>query len=344
MARVMMKDIAAHAGVSKATVSRVVNNDPNVAPELRTRVLKAIQELGYQPNRAAQRLRAGSSDVIGLMVSDIQNPFFTSVVGGVEEMAYAHQMSILLCNTNEDYSRQQMYFDVLQAEQVAGLILVPTPLTDAKSFRRLTQANIPTILLDRRIDGLDTDAVVVDNARGAYLAVKHLIELGHSRIAMIAISATLTTGRERQQGYYDAMNEAGLPIEARLIKVGAPTGDSREDDGYHLTRELMQAPNPPGALFVSNNMITLGTLRALRELNIRVPQDLAVVSFDDMPWSAELCPPLTAIAQPTYDLGREAVHLLIRRLAEPKAPYRTVTLQTRLIVRESSGATLRQAR
>src|SRR4051812_27544718 len=182
MAPSTMKDIAAHAGVSKATVSRVVNNDPNVAADLRARVLKAIQELGYQPNRAAQRLRAGSSDVIGLLVSDIQNPFFTSVVGGVEAMAYAHQMSTLLCNTNEDYSRQQMYLSVMQAENVAGLILAPTPMTDGKSLKKLTQANMPIILLDRSVNGLDADTVIVDNAHGAYLAVKHLIDLGYKRI------------------------------------------------------------------------------------------------------------------------------------------------------------------
>ncbi len=340
MAAITMKDIAAHAGVSKATVSRVVNNDPNVAADLRARVLKAIQELGYQPNRAAQRLRAGSSDVIGLLVSDIQNPFFTSVVGGVEEMAYAHQMSILLCNTNEDYSRQQMYLSVMQAENVAGLILSPTPMTDAKSLKKLTQANMPIILLDRSVDGLNADTVVVDNAHGAFLAVSHLIELGYKRIAMIASSPILTTGRDRQQGYREAMQRAGFPVDDNLIKVG----DSRKESGHELARELIEMREPPEAIFVANNLMTLGALGALREHHVRVPEDIALIGFDDMPWSAELCPPLTAISQPTYDLGREAVHLLIRRLAEPKAPYRTVTLQTRLIVRESCGATLRQAR
>ncbi len=327
MTAVTMKDVAEYAGVSKATVSRVVNDDPNVAADLRTQVLNAIKELGYQPNRAAQRLRAGSSDVIGLLVSDIQNPFFTSVVGGVEEMAYAHQMSILLCNTNEDYSRQQMYLSVMQAENVAGLILSPTPMTDGKSLKKLTQANMPIILLDRSVDGLDADTVVVDNAHGAFLAVTHLINLGYKRIGMIASSPILTTG-------------PGFPVDDNLIKVG----DSRKESGHELARELIEMSEPPEAIFVANNLMTLGALGALREHKVRVPEDIALIGFDDMPWSAELCSPLTAISQPTYDLGREAVHLLIRRLAEPKAPYRTVTLQTRLIVRESCGATLRQAR
>lgn len=336
MATVTMKDVAEYAGVSMATVSRVVNNDPNVAHKLRARVLEAVRILGYHPNRAARRLRGSPGDVLGLLISDMQNPFFISVLAGVEEMAYANRMSVLLCNTGEDSARQEMYLNVMLAERVAGLIFVPTPSTTARSLTSVIEAGVPLILLDRRIEGLETDLLTVDNMRGAYAAVKHLIDLGYTQIATIAGSAALSTGRERQQGYRDALNAAGLEVDEALLKVG----DSQRESGYRLARELLLSAQPPRAIFVANNLMTMGALQAIRELGFRIPEDLALVGFDDMPWSGELCPPLTAVSQPTYELGREAVHLLLRRLAEPDAPFRTLTLQTRLIVRESCGALL----
>jgi LacI family transcriptional regulator len=330
-----LKDVADHAQVSKATVSRVLNNNPNVAEELRVRVLESIRLLGYQPNRAARRLRASVSDVLGLIISDIENPFFISVVRGVEDTAYASQMSVVLCNTDENPAKQQMYLRVMQAERVAGLIISPTNVNE--DFTELRQLGIPVILLDRRTDKFEADAVTIDNVGGAYLAVKHLADLGYERIGTIGGSPHLTTGRERYEGYRKALNAAGLKIDEKLVKIG----DFKTESGYYLASELMSLPHPPQAIFVANNLMTLGTLRALRENNVRVPQDVALVGFDDMPWSSELCPPLTAVSQPTYELGQETVNLLLRRLANPNAPIRTVTLQPRLIVRESCGAALR---
>jgi DNA-binding LacI/PurR family transcriptional regulator len=330
-----LKDVADHAGVSKATVSRVLNNNPNVAEKLRVRVLESIRLLGYQPNRAARRLRASVSDVMGLIISDIENPFFTSVVRGVEDAAYASQMSVVLCNTDENPAKQQMYLRVMQAERVGGLIIAPTNVNE--DFTELRQLSIPVILLDRRTDKFETDAVTIDNVGGAFLAVKHLVDVGYERIGTIGGSLHLTTGRERYEGYRKALDVAGLKIDEKLVKIG----DFKTDSGHRLACELINLPRPPQAIFVANNLMTLGTLRALRENNVRVPQDVALVGFDDMPWSSELCPPLTAISQPTYELGQETVNLLLRRLANPDAPIRTVTLQPRLIVRESCGAALR---
>jgi len=328
-----LKDVAEHAGVSRATVSRVLNNNPNVADDLRTRVLESVHLLGYQPNRAARRLRAsGVSDVLGLIISDIENPFFISVVRGVEDAAYASRMSVVLCNTDEDPIKQRIYLRVMQAERVAGLIISPTNVNE--DFTELKQLGIPVILLDRQTDKFETDAVVIDNVGGAYLAVKHLIELGYERIGTIGGALHLTTGRERYEGYRKALNAAGVKIDERLIKVG----NFKTESGYALTKEFLASPQPPRAIFVANNLMTLGTLRALRENNVRVPDEMALVGFDDMPWSSELCPPLTAVSQPAYELGKETVQLLLRRLADPDAPIRTVTLQPRLVVRESCGA------
>lgn len=331
-------DVAKRAGVSVATVSRVLADKPHVRPEVREHVLKIVGEIGYQPNRSARRLRASASDVIGLIVSDLQNPFFISVVHGMEEMAYENHMSTLLGNTGEDLKRQQINLNVMQAENVAGLILAPCPLTEASALNNVRQSGLPLVVLDRTIDGLDCDMVQVDNIKGAYTAVKHLIDLGHQRIATIVGEASLSTARERLRGYEDALRDAGIQVDPELIK----RGDSQKQDGYLMAKELMLADQPPTALFVGNSLMTLGALQAMRELNVHVPHDLALVGFDDMPWSSELCPPLTAISQPTYQLGREAVDLLLRRLAEPTALFRTVVLQTHLVIRESCGASLKR--
>jgi DNA-binding LacI/PurR family transcriptional regulator len=336
MSRATIKDVADYARVSNATVSRVLNNNPQVDEILRARVLEAVEALGYEPNRDARRLRARSSNVIGLVISDIQNPYFISVIRGVEDAAYSQQMNIVLCNSDEDVSKQAIYLRVMEAERVAGLIIVPSDSQQDEDIQQLQKMGIPIILLDRALANLRMDAVLVDNVRGAYEAVTHLLDLGYQRIALIGGSPSVTTGQDRYQGYRNALTDAGLPIEDALVK----NGDFKMESGYRLAHELMAAAHPPEAIFVANNLMTLGALRALRELRLRVPEDVALVGFDDMPWSGELYSPLTAVSQPTYELGQEAVHLLLRRLAAPEASFRTTILQTRLIVRESSGAQL----
>jgi LacI family transcriptional regulator, galactose operon repressor len=336
MANVTIEDVAKRAQVSRATVSRVLNNNLRVDESLRSRVLEAVQALDYQPNHVARRLRARSSTVIGLIISDIQNPYFISVIRGVEDTAYAQHMSIVLCNSDEDVTKQQLYLQLMESEHVAGLIIVPANSHDNAGLARLKQAGIPIILLDRTVETLQVDAVKVDNMRGAYEAVNHLIELNHRRIGIISGFKHLTTGDERYQGYREALTAAGLPIDDSLVRFG----DFKTESGYHLTHELMAAADPPKALFVANNLMTLGAMRALHELGVRIPEDIALVGFDDMPWSGELYSPLTAVSQPTYELGQEAVQLLMRRISQPAAPYRTIVLQTRLIIRESSGVAL----
>jgi DNA-binding LacI/PurR family transcriptional regulator len=245
-------------------------------------------------------------------------------------------MSVVLCNTDENPVKQQMYLRVMQAERVAGLIISPTSINE--DFAQLKRLGIPVILLDRQTDKLQTDAVVVDNVAGAFAAVHHLIDLGYDRIGIIGGTPHLTTGRQRTEGYRKALTTAGLKIDEKLIK----TGDFKTDSGYRLANEFIASSSPPRAIFVANNLMTLGALRAIREQGVQVPQDIALVGFDDMPWSSELCPPLTAVSQPTYELGQETVHLLLRRLADPNAPIRTMTLQPRLVIRESCGAWLRR--
>jgi DNA-binding LacI/PurR family transcriptional regulator len=333
MAQITINDVAERAQVSRSTVSRVLNNQRYVAPDVRDRVLDAMNSLGYQPNRAARRLRANQSDLLGLIIPDIQNALFLSLVRAVEDLAYAHQMNVILCNTDDNPEKQKTYLSVMQAQQAAGLIVVPTHAKDAAMLAPVRDAGIPIVLVDREIHGLEADTVIVDNVRGAHMAISHLIALKYQRIAILAGPQSLTPGRERLQGYNNALYEAGLEPDRDLVKIGT----FKVESGRDLTHELMDSPNPPDAIFASNNLMALGCLRALHERRVRIPDDVALVGFDDMPWAEDLNPPLTAVAQPSYELGNQALELLIKRMRNPDAPYRKVILQPRLIVRKSCG-------
>lgn len=337
MAQITMRDVADYANVSLSTVSRVLNNHPSVDEQLRQRVLDAVRSLGYQPNQAARRLRSNTSNVIGLIISDIENPFFTSVVRGVEDLAYAHQRNVILCNTDEDPAKEQIYLEVMQAERVAGLIITPTyGERRHDSFARLQALGIPIVLLDRSLSGSEFDDVTVDNLSGAYQAVKHLLQLGRKRIAMVTAETRLTTFQQRHQGYLKALAEFGIKPQKELVKVTDPKTAAAQQ----VTAQLLQLSRPPDAIFAANNLMTIGVLNTLREQRVRVPEDVALVGFDDMPWSGQLSPPVTSVSQPTYELGREAARLLLRRINDPDVHPQSIVLQTRLVVRESCGAQL----
>ncbi len=330
-------DVAEYAGVSTATVSRVLAEKPHVSERTRQRVLKAVHELNYQPNRTARRLRSQASDVLGLIVSDIQNPYFTSVARGVEDFAFSKRMNVLLCNTDEDVDRERIYLNLMRAEGVAGFIMSPAHnLHNRVLLQEIRQAGQAIVLLDRQYVGFDCDTVLVDNVKGTRLAIDHFVELGYTKIAMIGGEAYITSGRERHEGFHRAIAANNLVLYSEFVKVG----NFRRESGYNLAQELIKLPNPPEAIFVANNQMLLGVLSALREAQIRIPQDIAIIGFDDTPWANEVTPPITVVAQPTYKLGREALRLLRRRIETPDSPYIISRLDTKLIVRESCGAHL----
>ncbi len=331
MAKITIGDVAQYARVSRATVSRVLNGNDAVDEDLRTRVLDAVRTLNYTPNRIARRLRKESHDVIGLIVSDIQNPHFVSVIKGVEEAAYTNSMNVLLCSTGEDSDRLKNYSEVMRAESVAGLIVVPTCDDDARIFETLREYNIPIVILDRIIDGFQADVVRSNNEDGAYRLVSHLLDHGYRRIAIV--HPNLKTGFERYAGYAAALGKHGITVEPSLVK----NSGHHIEDGYTHTRELLASANPPEALFTATNLLTIGALRALRERQFRVPQDIALVGFDDLPWTDEFAVPVTVVAQQTFQLGKTAVEVLVRRLDDPSLPYVTHNLETELIVRKSCG-------
>lgn len=325
-------DVARKAGVSSATVSRVLAGNASVNAQLRARVMSAVKELNYQPNRVAQSLRVQSSNIIGLIIPDIQNSLFLSLVRAVEDLAYAHQLTVVLCNTDDNPEKQRSYLDIMRSQQAAGLVVVATHPKDAGMFAPIQAAGIPIVLVDREIAGLEADTVIVDNAHGTQMAIAHLITQGYERIAILAGPQGLTTGHDRLQGYYAAHREANREPEPELVKIGT----FKRDSGYTLTHNLMSSPRPPDAILASNNLMALGCIRALHERGVRIPDEIALVSFDDMPWAEDLNPPLTAVAQPSYELGEQALELLLYRMKHPKASFRKVMLQPQLIIRKSS--------
>jgi LacI family transcriptional regulator/LacI family repressor for deo operon, udp, cdd, tsx, nupC, and nupG len=334
---VTVKDVAELAGVSTATVSRVLNNHPQVADETRFKVLWAMEQLSYQPSRVARRLRMEASQILGLIISDIANPFFTSVVRGIEDVAYANQYSLLLCNSDEDPVKEAMYVEVLQAERVAGIIISSID-ENSTSCESLLRNGVPIVAMDRRLRPFDVDTVLVDNVKGAYQATSHLIHLGHRRIGLIGGPSRITTGRERREGYEKAVSEHGAELDQSLIKIG----DFKQDSGYQRACELLEMDDPPTAIFTANNLMTLGALNAIHEKGLNIPQDVAIVGFDDMPWATSLNPPLTAVAQPTYELGQVAAEMLLARIADRDHPIQEIKLETALIIRQSCGSKSRK--
>jgi len=326
------KDVAQLAGVSVATVSRALNNLPDVSDDTRAKVLWAAEQLGYRPSRVARRLRVQVSQILGLIVSDVANPFFPSVVRGIEDVAHAHGYTLLLCNSDEDPAKESLYADVLLAEKVAGVITVPTR-EDSLAYKSLSSHGIPIVVMDRRLRVLDVDTVLVENRKGAYAGVQHLIQLGHRRIGLISGPMEITTGRERHEGCANALSDYGIPLDNSLVRIG----DFKQQSGYRQAYELLDVSPAPTAIFVANNLMALGALSAIREKGLVIPRDVAFISFDDMACARVLDPPLTVVAQPTYELGHSAAELLLERIADRTRPTVHLELQTRLIVRESCG-------
>jgi len=328
---VRIKDVASMAHVSSATVSRVLANKPYIREEIRQRVLQAVETLGYQPNRVARTLRVQSSQIIGLIISDIQNPFFTALVRAVEDQAYAHQYAVFLCNSDENFDKESLYIDLLMAERVAGVIIVPTN-ENAGSINKLYKANIPLVVVDRQIRDLDLDTVSIDNVKAAHDLVAHLVENGHQRIGAILASPEITTGYERFQGYMAALNEQGIQFDPSLVRTGLP----REVLGRQFVDELLSLPTPPTALFTGNNLLTVGALHGIKDRGLKIPDDLSLVAFDDMEWYSVISPTLTAVAQPIYEMGWAAADLILKRIDNPNKPIEKVIYKPELRIRESA--------
>ena len=332
MKKATINDVAREADVSKATVSRVLNDVPNVDDELRERVLVAMDKLDYQPNRAARTLRKNLQDVIGFIVPSIDDTIFGAVVQSANDFAYKNQIGILSYSTADNLDRQQMYFDSLISEGLAGMVIVPAPDTDPKVLANIQAQGVKIVLLDRKLTGFEADYIGSDNLQGAYSAVNHLINQGYTRIATIAGSQHVSTGAERLAGYRMAMAEANLEVQPEWIAFG----DFDRETSYDAVDYLMKLSNPPTAVFVANDEMTIGALKAVKDLQIQVPEELALVAFDELQLSNLLSPALTTVEQSTQALGEEALRLLIDLMKNSNRAVRIVQIPTKLNVRESS--------
>jgi LacI family transcriptional regulator/LacI family repressor for deo operon, udp, cdd, tsx, nupC, and nupG len=328
-----MNDIARKTGVSIATVSRVLNNSGNVNEATRAKVLKAIKDLKYRPSRVAKRLRSksASSHMLGVLIPDIQNPFYVDVLRGIEETAYNMNYAIIMCNYSQDEKKEKLYLEILRSEEIDGLIAAPAR-EDDPLLKKMVDDGLPVVCVDRGLKNMDVDIVVVDNREGAFRAVQFLIESGYSRIAYIAGLPTIPTSHQREQGYRDAHAHSRIPLDEELVKYG----DSKYESGQKLCRELLSLPAPPDAIFAGNNLITLGALETIHKMGLKIPQDIAIIGFDDMVWSSSLNPPLSAVRQPAWEIGKRAGELLIQRIEEPGRACIQMILKTELMKRSST--------
>lgn len=322
-----IKDVAKAAGVSTATVSRVLANNAPVKTETRDRVLRAVADLNYRPNLIARSLRAQKSAKIGLVVSDIRNPFFTAIGRAVEDAAYEQGYSVLMCNTDEDPEKEELYLRLLYDENVAGVIFSPTHQFNINE--QTYNQKMPFVIIDRAVDSSEVDMVLLDNVSAAYELTEHLIQNGYKKLAGLFGDAS-TTGQERSRGFHKALKEHHLaPVAAYFISP-------RIQQGYETAMDLLRQPDRPDAIFTSNSMLTAGAYQAARDSKLIVPTDVAVVGFDETTWGALVNPPITVIAQPTEEIGRTATELLFQRIQEPSRSPKTVILKGSLIARGSS--------
>ncbi|GCB50337.1 LacI family DNA-binding transcriptional regulator [Streptomyces sp. NL15-2K] len=332
-----MADVARSAGVSVATVSHVLNDTRPVLPHTRQAVLDAIDELGYTPNTLARSLVTSRTRSIGLAVSAISNPYFTEILQGVEASALEHGYSLLIADPHDDPEHERKVVQLLHERRVDGMIVAPS--ADPRELvAYLGRHDVPTVFLDRLLDlpkdGVARfDQVCADSAEPTAQLVTHLAGLGHRRIALVAGRPGLSTTRERITGYRHGLAAAGLAYDERLVVHG----DSEVAGAERATAALLSLAAPPTGLVTANNAMTIGALRALRVRGLSVPDDIALCCFDDFAWADLFAPRLTAIAQPSKDLGAQAVRLLLDRLAAPDRPARTVRLACTFVHRTSCG-------
>jgi len=330
-----MRQIAERAGVSIGTVSHVINETATVRPKLRERVIEAIRSMGYQPSALAQGLRKKRTNMLGMVIPDITNPFFPGVVRGVEDVAYKRSFRVILCNADNDPSKEASYVRELRSYHIAGLLIIPSGGADiAGQLGVYGSASVPVVCIDRVPDGWKGDAVLVANAEGAYLATRHLIQMGHKRLAVIAGPLKLTNSAERLKGFMRALNEAGLDIDPEFVQEAAFDTES----GYRAGLRVLRMLPRPTAILACNDLMAFGVLQAARELKLQCPEDLSIAGFDSLEFTKFTDPSLTSVYQPGYQLGATAARLLLERVDGMRSGPKKVFLPTELKQRNSVGS------
>jgi len=331
MKRWTIKDIAKKAGVSITTVSRVLNQkEEGMSPQTREKVLKVMKEVDFQPNQFARGLVTKRSKTFGLIVPNISNPYFPELCRGVEDEANEGEYSLIICNSDDQTDKEKRYLRLLEEQQVDGIIFSAKDHLDESDEEQLARAKIPFVLIDRGKEEKKHVGVFLDNEKGGYLAGKHLIELGHRSIACITGPKSITLANERLQGFKRAVNEAGVELlPSQIIEA-----NFQMEMAYHKSKEILNKREVT-AIFASNDMMACGVYQMAHELGLRIPIDLSIIGFDDIPLISALIPKLTTIQQDTYEMGREAVRVLFRKLENMET--KSVIFSPKLVVRDSTA-------
>jgi LacI family transcriptional regulator len=325
---VTIVDVARAADVSHATVSRVINNKGNVRPKTRARVLKAMEELGYHANRQARSLRTGRSQMIGLLARDLGTGYIGQIMVGIDAEIAETEYELLLFTTHHK-SRAPEYVANLVGGMADGLLLV-LPYKIEAYGELLNQRRFPHVLID--YEGVTMGpAISADNRQGAYAGATYLLDLGHRRVGFITGDLTLGSGRSRLLGYRQALSDRGIAEDPVLVVEG----DYQQPAGYAGARALLRLPEPPTAIFASNDVMAFGAMEAIREAGLRIPGDISVLGFDDIPQAAGVSPTLTTIRQPLEQMGHRAVQMLMAYIEDPARPYEYCELPTELVIRAS---------
>ena len=330
-----IKDVARLSGVSPMTVSRVINDSERVSPQTRRRVEEAISELGYVPSRLARGLSRQRTGTLAVIVPDVANPFFTAIVRAAEEVARRADYHVILCDTRADLGVERGVIEELIAHRVEGAVIAPVSDRSATHLRRLAEFGVPFVLIDRTIPGVECDVVLGDSSGGAHQLVEHLVSLGHRRIGFIVESDDVSTARDRRAGYEAALNAAGIALDPALVAHAAPDPSG----GSAGMGRLLELEERPTAVFTVNNLVALGAIEAVRAAGLEVPDDVALVCFDDIEYASRLYPFLTAMEQPAQTFGTLGTQLLLERI-EGRGPERRheVVLPGEFIIRKSCGA------
>jgi LacI family transcriptional regulator len=329
---VSLRDVAAHAGVSPATVSRTLNDNPRVDPDLRARVQASVEALGYRPNMLARNLRRQRVNAIGVVVSDIVNPHFSEMVQEIERGASRAGYRVLVCATNESAEKQAVYLRTLADERVAGVILSPTDPHDPE-ITELIDAGIPVVAFDRAVSDPRVDTVMADNVEGTEQATCLLLDNGHRRIAYVGGGKDVASSQDRLVGYKRAIRSAGLSPQTAV-------GHFSMEGGRHAMSRLLGSEPAPTAVVVANNLMTLGAIQAAHDAGVPIPDQLALVGVDNPYWAEFVDPPITSLAQPIAAMAREAIGMLLARLSRDGGPPHKSVHSLHLIVRRSSGSAL----
>jgi LacI family transcriptional regulator len=328
-----IRGVAARAEVSIATVSHVFNGTRPVSDEVRERVLQAAADLHYYPNYLARSLTTKKTGTVGMVVSDMSNPFFAELIYGVEKTLSAQQYNLMICNTEDDPHKEEAYLKVLMAKRVDGIIAAAT--SEKWATLQVAEAHsFPLVFIDLRVEGVRGPLVCSTNEDGAYRGVAHLIADGHRSIGILAGMPTMSSMRERLAGYRRALAEHGIAYDERLARFSRLSVEA----GAHEMKAVMREAPRPAAVFLNNNLLALGALIGLQELGLAAPDDVALVGYDDAPWTRIADPPLTVVRQPNYEMGTLAGQLMLQQLRGEAVPRTSITLQSDLLVRQSCRA------